>query len=59
MAARAGLVDLAGVDLAWRVVSFVGLGACLIAGAWAYGRFRGDITVHRRFGYEDYKTRLG
>jgi hypothetical protein len=39
VAGKVVFVDLAAVALAWRVVSFVGLGACLIAGAWAYGRF--------------------
>jgi uncharacterized membrane protein len=32
-------VDLSNVDLAWRVISFVSLGACLLAGAHAYRRF--------------------
>jgi hypothetical protein len=44
VAAKVVAIDLAQVDLAWRVVSFLGLGLCLIAGAWAYGRFEKRMT---------------
>lgn len=38
VAAKVVLVDLEEVDIAYRVLSFVGLGACLLLGAIAYGR---------------------
>jgi uncharacterized membrane protein len=38
VAAKVVLVDLSEVDIAYRVLSFVGLGACMLLGAIAYGR---------------------
>lgn len=38
VAAKVVLVDLEEVDIAFRVLSFVGLGACMLLGAIAYGR---------------------
>ena len=38
VAAKVVFVDLSEVAIAYRVLSFVGLGACLLLGAIAYGR---------------------
>lgn len=38
VAVKLVLVDLSEVDVAYRVLSFVGLGACMLLGAIAYGR---------------------
>jgi uncharacterized membrane protein len=38
VAAKVVVVDLSEVDIAYRVLSFVGLGACMLLGAIAYGR---------------------
>jgi hypothetical protein len=38
VAVKVVLVDLSEVDIAYRVLSFVGLGACMLLGAIAYGR---------------------
>lgn len=38
VAVKVVLVDLSEVDVAYRVLSFVGLGACMLLGAIAYGR---------------------
>lgn len=38
VAAKLVFIDLSEVDVAYRVLSFVGLGACMLLGAIAYGR---------------------
>jgi uncharacterized membrane protein len=41
--AKAFLVDLSALGGIYRIVGFMGLGICLLLGAWLYQRFRGII----------------
>jgi uncharacterized membrane protein len=48
--AKAFLIDMAGLDGLWRVLSFLGLGLALIALGGAYRRFAGRQPPDGRSG---------
>jgi uncharacterized membrane protein len=41
--AKVFLVDLSELGGIYRIIGFMGLGLCLLLGAWLYQRFRGII----------------
>ena len=41
VSAKVFVVDLAALDIAFRVLSFVGVGILLLGGGWLYARLQG------------------